>query len=73
LRTHSLLQGNDPDLKRRLTVSNQNTLGAVRPPEMAERMENVGVKEAQMGCWSMLVLAVLAGAFVGLGPSFLRS
>jgi formate transporter len=51
-------------------VSNQTTLDAVPPPEMAERMENVGVKKAHLGFWSMFALAVLAGAFIGLGAEF---
>jgi formate/nitrite transporter len=37
---------------------------------MAERMENVGVKKVQLDCWSMFALAVLAGAFIGLGAEF---
>ena len=46
------------------------TLGAVPPPEMAERMEDVGVRKAHLGFWSMFALAVLAGAFIGLGAEF---
>ncbi|MGD8902936.1 MAG: formate/nitrite transporter family protein [Anaerolineae bacterium] len=46
------------------------TLDAVPPPEMAERMEDVGVRKAHLGFWSMFALAVLAGAFIGLGAEF---
>jgi formate/nitrite transporter len=37
---------------------------------MAERMVNVGVKKANLGFWSMFALAILAGAFIGLGGEF---
>jgi formate/nitrite transporter len=37
---------------------------------MAERMENVGVKKANLDFWSMFALAALAGAFIGLGDEF---
>jgi formate/nitrite transporter len=37
---------------------------------MAERMEDVGVRKAHLGFWSMFALAVLAGAFIGLGAEF---
>jgi formate transporter len=46
------------------------SIDAFTPPAMAERMEDVGVKKAQLDFWSMFVLAVLAGAFIGLGAEF---
>lgn len=46
------------------------TIDAHPPLEMAERMENVGVKKANMDIWSMFALAVLAGSFIGLGAEF---
>jgi formate/nitrite transporter len=45
-------------------------MDAFPPPEMAERMENVGVKKARLNFWSMFALAVLAGSFIGLGAEF---
>ena len=51
-------------------MSNQITLDAFPPPEMAERMESVGVKKANLDSWSMFALAVLAGFFIGLGAEF---
>jgi formate/nitrite transporter len=51
-------------------MSNQITIDAFPPPEMAERMESVGVKKADLDFWSMFALAVLAGAFIGLGAEF---
>lgn len=46
------------------------SIDAFPPPEMAERMENVGVKKANLDFWSMFALAILAGAFIGLGAEF---
>ncbi len=51
-------------------MANNITLDAHPPLEMAERMENVGVKKATMDPWSMFALAVLAGSFIGLGAEF---
>jgi formate transporter len=53
-----------------LAASDRITLDAIPPPEMAERMEDVGVRKAQLGFWSLFALAVLAGAFIGLGAEF---
>ena len=46
------------------------SLDAFPPPEMAERMENIGVKKANLSFWRMFALAVLAGVFIGLGAEF---
>jgi len=43
---------------------------ALLPPEMAQKAENAGVAKADLGKWRMLALAVLAGAFIGLGAMF---
>jgi formate/nitrite transporter len=51
-------------------MSNQVTLDAFPPPEMAERMERVGVIKARLDVWTTFVLAVLAGLFIGLGAQF---
>ena len=51
-------------------MTNTITLDAHPPLEMAERMENVGVKKATMDPWSMFALAVLAGSFIGIGAEF---
>jgi formate/nitrite transporter len=48
----------------------QMSIDAFPPPEMAERMEEVGAKKANLDAWSMFALAVLAGAFIGLGAEF---
>lgn len=51
-------------------MSTEIKLDALLPAEMAERAENVGVKKANLDFWAMFVLAVLAGAFIGLGAEF---
>lgn len=51
-------------------MSNNFTLDAHPPLEMAERMEHIGFKKATMDPWSMFALAVLAGSFIGLGAEF---
>jgi formate transporter len=51
-------------------MSNNITLDALPPAEMAERMENVGVKKAKLDFWSMFVLGIVAGAFIAFGGEF---
>ena len=51
-------------------MSNDISLDAFPPADMAERAENVGVKKANLDFWSMFALAILAGAFIGLGAEF---
>ncbi len=48
-------------------MSNQITIDSFTPPEMAEHLENVGVKKANLDFWNMFALAVLAGSFIGFG------
>src|SRR5512135_2319447 len=45
-------------------------IDALMPLEMAEKAEGVGVKKANLDFWSMLTLAVLAGAFIAAGALF---
>lgn len=40
------------------------------PAEMALRVETVGVKKAELASATLFALAVLAGAFIGLGANF---
>ena len=42
----------------------------ILPPEMAKQAEAVGVKKAKTGIVKLLVLAILAGAFISLGAIF---
>lgn len=40
------------------------------PPEMAQKAEELGVSKASMGWRNMLLLSILAGAFIALGAVF---
>jgi formate/nitrite transporter len=42
-------------------------INAYSPKEMAQRVESAGVSKANLDFWSMLILAMLAGAFIALG------
>jgi formate/nitrite transporter len=42
-------------------------IDALLPPEMAAKAERIGAEKAQTGAVRLLALAVLAGAFIGLG------
>lgn len=46
------------------------TIDAFTPPEIAKRVEAVGVRKATADHLSVFVLAVLAGAFISLGAIF---
>jgi len=48
----------------------QVQIDAHPPAKMASRMEDVGVAKAGLNTWTMLALAMLAGAFIGLGAIF---
>jgi formate/nitrite transporter len=45
------------------------SLDAYTPPEMARRVETVGVAKAHLDAATMFALAVLAGAFIALGAN----
>jgi formate/nitrite transporter len=51
-------------------MSDRVRIDAFPPPEMAERMENLGVSKASLDFWSMFALAALAGSFIALGAEF---
>jgi formate transporter len=51
-------------------MSEQINIDAFLPAEVAQRMEDAGVKKASLDSWSMFALAILAGAFIGLGAEF---
>ena len=46
------------------------TVDSLVPPQMARRAEGLGVAKAELDALSMFVLALLAGAFIGLGAIF---
>ena len=46
------------------------SVDALLPPAMAVKAENVGIAKANMDTLTMFMLALLAGAFIGLGAEF---
>ena len=48
-------------------MPSDSTLDAYSPPEIARRVRDIGVAKARRDALSTFVLAVLAGAFIGLG------
>ncbi len=53
-----------------VSIPTNNTLDSFLPPDMALKAEVVGQKKAGMGFWNTFALAVLAGAFIGMGAVF---
>ena len=51
-------------------MAEQIRIDALLPVEMARRAEYIGTRKAEMNTVTMFVLAVLAGAFIGLGAIF---
>jgi formate transporter FocA len=49
---------------------NHVSIDSLVPAEMAKKAEDVGVKKASLDFWTMFALAILAGAFIGLGAIF---
>jgi formate transporter len=56
--------------EKRLVEQMVFSIDAFIPPEIATKVEEVGVKKALMGWRSTFTLAVLAGAFIALGAIF---
>lgn len=51
-------------------MSQENRMDALMPQEMAEKAEKAGVRKASMPFLPLFALAMLAGAFIGLGAMF---
>jgi formate/nitrite transporter len=51
-------------------MTEQVSFDAILPPGMAVKAEDLGVKKANLGAANMFALAVLAGAFIGIGAIF---
>jgi formate/nitrite transporter len=45
-------------------------IDALLPGQMATKAEAIGIKKAGMSFWTMFLLAMLAGAFIGVGAIF---
>jgi formate/nitrite transporter FocA (FNT family) len=46
------------------------TIDPLLPPAMATRAEEIGIKKAALPLLNMFILAILAGAFIGIGAIF---
>ncbi len=51
-------------------MSDQISIDSLLPPAMAAKAEDLGVKKANLKAANMFLLAVLAGAFIGIGAIF---
>src|SRR5512147_1925694 len=51
-------------------MNNEFKIDALLPAEMAQKAEVLGERKAKMAAFPMFVLAILAGAFIGLGAMF---
>ena len=51
-------------------MSDQISFDALLPPAMASKAEDLGVKKANLKAPNMFMLAILAGAFIGIGAIF---
>jgi formate transporter len=51
-------------------AENNLNIDAYAPAEMAQRVESVGVKKANLDAATTFALAILAGAFIALGANF---
>jgi formate transporter len=51
-------------------AENNFNMDAFAPAEMAQRVESVGVKKANLDAVTTFALAILAGAFIALGANF---
>jgi len=51
-------------------MSEPISFDALLPPAMAAKAEDLGVRKANLGTRNMFALAVLAGAFIGIGAIF---
>ncbi|MGY8990508.1 MAG: formate transporter FocA, partial [Rhodospirillales bacterium] len=48
----------------------KNPYDAYTPAEIADHIENIGVRKVNLPDMKILVLAILAGAFIALGAMF---
>lgn len=57
-------------MKKDTTTNANNSIDAYSPLQVAQRVETVGIKKAQMPTLQLLVLGVMAGAFIAFGGMF---
>lgn len=46
------------------------TIDAIPPAKIAEKAEETGIAKATLDFWMLIVLSILAGAFIALGAVF---
>ena len=51
-------------------MTQEMSVDALIPQEIAEKAEAIGVRKAALPFWPMFALSILAGAFIGLGAMF---
>ena len=51
-------------------MTDQISFDAILPPGMATKAEDLGVKKVNLKAFNMFLLAILAGAFIGIGAIF---
>ncbi|MCG2788014.1 MAG: formate transporter FocA [Anaerolineae bacterium] len=51
-------------------MTDQISFDSLLPPAMAAKAEDIGVKKATMNATNMFLMAILAGAFIGIGAIF---
>jgi len=51
-------------------VALENNFDSFLPPAMAQKAEELGVRKANLPFFKVLMLAILAGAFIALGAAF---
>ena len=52
------------------TASNSTGMDALLPAEIAKKAEHVGAQKVRVDTVTLLVLSILAGAFIALGAMF---
>jgi len=65
-----LLNKGLPPMPEPRNEGNEHTIDALVPAEIARKAELIGAQKTRLDFWSLLVLAILAGAFIALGAMF---
>jgi formate/nitrite transporter len=64
------LHGSGQESRSMASEAHELHIDALLPAEMAVRAEGIGMRKAAMPFWTVLTLAILAGAFIALGAIF---
>jgi formate transporter len=63
-------RGNEEGSRVANSQDNDHRIDALVPAEIARKAELIGAQKTRLDVWSLLVLAILAGAFIALGAMF---